>query len=155
MRILIMGLPGAGKTTFSDAVTTALRNQGFTVTWLNGDDIREMHNDWDFSLEGRLRQAERMRKYADQSPCQYQICDFGCPIPEMRDIYDATITIWIDTIKESRYQDTNKAFIPPAKYDVRVTSQDTDRWLPVILESLVVAHTHQPNQESTHSNNDL
>ena len=40
-RILIMGLPGAGKTTLAEALRNRLWENGRTVTWLNADEIRK------------------------------------------------------------------------------------------------------------------
>ena len=132
-RILIMGLPGAGKTTLAaDIGARLLFNKKFT--WFNADAIRERYNDWDFSEEGRLRQARRMRELADKEIEQGRlaICDFVCPLPEMREIFDADVTVWVDTIQEGRYEDTNKLFVPPEKYDFRVTEQDSTKWAAII-----------------------
>ena len=132
-RILIMGLPGAGKTTLAaDIGARLLFNKKFT--WFNADAIRERYNDWDFSGEGRLRQARRMRELADKEIEQGRlaICDFVCPLPEMREIFDADITVWVDTDQEGRYKDTNKIFVPPEKYDFRVTEKDSTKWAAII-----------------------
>ena len=132
-RILIMGLPGAGKTTLAaDIGARLLFNKKFT--WFNADAIRERYNDWDFSGEGRLRQARRMRELADKEIEQGRlaICDFVCPLPEMREIFDADITVWVDTDQEGRYEDTNKIFVPPEKYDFRVTEKDSTKWAAII-----------------------
>lgn len=137
-RILIMGLPGAGKTTLAaDIGARLLFNKKFT--WFNADAIRERYNDWDFSGEGRLRQARRMRELADKEIEQGRlaICDFVCPLPEMREIFDADITVWVDTDQEGRYEDTNKLFVPPEKYDFRVTEQDSTKWAAIIATHLL------------------
>ena len=128
-----MGLPGAGKTTLAaDIGARLLFNKKFT--WFNADAIRERYNDWDFSEEGRLRQARRMRELADKEIEQGRlaICDFVCPLPEMREIFDADITVWVDTDQEGRYEDTNKIFVPPEKYDFRVTEKDSTKWAAII-----------------------
>ena len=137
-RILIMGLPGAGKTTLAaDIGARLLFNKKFT--WFNADAIRERYNDWDFSGEGRLRQARRMRELADKEIEQGRlaICDFVCPLPEMREIFDADITVWVDTDQEGRYEDTNKLFVPPEKYDFRVTEKDSTKWAAIIATHLL------------------
>ena len=133
MRILIMGLPGSGKTTLSLNLFAMLSSD---VLWLNADEIRQKFNDWDFSEEGRLRQSSRMREIADVSNRDYIIADFVCPLPAMRDIYAADFTVWMDTITEGRYQDTNRLFEPPEKYDVRVTEQDANKWAKIIYEQI-------------------
>jgi len=137
-RILIMGLPGAGKTTLAaDIGARLLFNKKFT--WFNADTIRERYNDWDFSEEGRLRQARRMRELADKEIEQGRlaICDFVCPLPEMREIFDADITVWVDTDQEGRYEDTNKLFVAPEKYDFRVTEKDSTKWAAIIATHLL------------------
>jgi len=137
-RILIMGLPGAGKTTLAaDIGARLLFNKKFT--WFNADAIRERYNDWDFSGEGRLRQARRMRELADKEIEQGRlaICDFVCPLPEMREIFDADITVWVDTDQEGRYEDTNKLFVAPEKYDFRVTEKDSTKWAAIIATHLL------------------
>jgi adenylylsulfate kinase len=133
MRILIMGLPGSGKTTLALNLFAMLSSD---VLWLNADEIRQKFNDWDFSEEGRLRQSQRMREIADISNRDYIIADFVCPLPAMRDIYAADFTVWIDTITEGRYEDTNRLFEPPEKYDVRVTEQDAAKWAKIIYEQI-------------------
>jgi adenylylsulfate kinase len=120
MKILIMGLPGSGKTTLAKKLVAML--DGYvTVTWLNADEIRAKYDDWDFSPAGRIRQATRMRRLADESPDDVVVCDFIAALDEQREIFDADFTIWMDTIPEGRYADTNAAFEEPEQYDWRVT----------------------------------
>ena len=88
IRILVMGLPGSGKTTFSQELVKRLMLK-HTVKWFNADAVRKEHNDWDFSLEGRIRQSKRMRELADAKPDSFVVCDFVAPLLEMRDIFDA------------------------------------------------------------------
>ena len=133
MRILIMGLPGAGKTTLA---INLLKYFSPDVLWLNADEIRKKFNDWDFSESGRIRQSKRMREIADMSNRDFVIADFVCPLKEMRDIYDPNFLIWVDTITEGRFEDTNQAFIPPEQYDVRVTEQDAGKWARIIYEQI-------------------
>jgi adenylylsulfate kinase len=120
-----MGLPGSGKTTLAHELTSLLSPN---CLWINADEIRELYNDWDFSLEGRIRQSIRMRELADASEKEYVICDFVAPLVEMRNNFNADYTIWVDTITEGRYKDTNKLFVSPEKYDIRVTEQDSEKW---------------------------
>ncbi len=132
-RILIMGLPGAGKTTLA---LNLLNYFSPDVLWLNADEIRRKFDDWDFSYNGRIRQSRRMREIADVSNRDYIIADFVCPLSEMRDIYDPHFLIWVDTIAEGRFEDTNRAFVAPEYYDVRVTEQDAGRWAEIIYEQI-------------------
>jgi hypothetical protein len=151
-RILIMGLPGSGKTylaeclkkyleTYSKPIIehsiTPFTDSKITVGWLNADDVRKKYNDWDFSTEGRIRQSHRMRELADNMTNDFVICDFVAPLVEMRNNFKADWTIWVDTIKEGRYDDTNKAFIPPEQYDFRITEQDADKWAEFIGEHIL------------------
>lgn len=117
LKILVMGLPGAGKTTFTKKLVDFCP---FQINVYNADFIRTVFDDWDFSNNGRLRQAQRMSKFADASDF-ISICDFVCPTEETRKIFNADITVWIDTIKEGRFEDTNKLFQTPSKYDYRIT----------------------------------
>lgn len=134
MRILIMGLPGSGKTTLAKALAKKLDS----ALWLNADKLREIHKDWDFSYAGRLRQATRMRNYAEISEDEVVIADFVCPLPEMRDLFGPDLIIWVDTIEAGRFEDTNKVFVAPEKYDLRVHTQDAEYWAE-ILEGIVHA----------------
>lgn len=135
-RILIMGLPRAGKTTLAQALRQCLEFVGNKVIWLNADRVREEYNDWDFSHEGRIRQSRRMRDLADRIECHYAICDFVAPLEEMRQIFDADFTVWVDTVDQSRYADTNKVFVQPKTCDVRVTSKDAEKWAVIIAQKL-------------------
>jgi adenylylsulfate kinase len=127
MKILIMGLPGSGKSTLAKSLHELLPNS----VWLNADHIRRTYNDWDFSLEGRLRQAARLRKFADVCD-DIAILDFVCPLPETRNIVNADTVVWLDTISHSRFEDTNKMFVPPDKYDYRITSFEETIWSDII-----------------------
>ena len=142
-RILIMGLPGAGKTYLAQRLYGELIAHGKTVTWLNADQIRKDHNDWSFSTQGRIRQAHRMKIYADESTDDFVIADFVAPLKQMRLIYQADWVIWVDSIAESRYQDTNKMFDPPQYYDARITEQNGDYWAKE-LAFQIVNNVRQP-----------
>ena len=142
-KILIMGLPGAGKTYFAERLKMYLEKQGrrdlssapdtphqspnAKVKWFNADEVRRKYNDWDFSREGRIRQSIRMLEFALACSEEYVICDFVAPLPEMRHNFKADWTIWMDTIDEGRYEDTNKAFIVPEIYDFRITEQNAEK----------------------------
>jgi len=120
-KILIMGLPGSGKTTFAFRLKKYLESNNITVDWFNADLIRTQHEDWDFSIEGRIRQSFRMFELAKTSDKEYIICDFVAPLPESRNNFNPDYIIWLDTIDSGRYEDTNQMFVPPVKYDFRVT----------------------------------
>ena len=136
-RILIMGLPGAGKTYLAQQLKQQLASHGATVGWLNADEVRRHFNDWDFSREGRIRQSLRMRELADESNTDYVIVDFVAPLPEMRHNFRADWTIWMDTIDAGRYEDTNKMFVPPDVYDFRITEQAGEKWSEFVAEHIL------------------
>ena len=125
--ILIMGLPGAGKTTLANELATIIKSKR-----LNADEIRRAANDWDFSEEGRTRQAKRMAEAAlkIKSEGNNVIADFICPTPEARSLFPADYIVWVDTIKKGRFDDTNKMFVNPDEYNFRVTTQDAKNWAP-------------------------
>ncbi len=131
--ILVMGLPGAGKTTLADELAPKLNAKR-----LNADQVRKAANDWDFSEEGRKRQAKRMADFALELKNQgnYVIADFICPTPEARNLFPADFVIWVDTIKEGRFDDTNQMFVKPEKYDFHVTSQDAKVWADKIIKEI-------------------
>lgn len=135
-RILIMGLPGSGKTFLSKELKKRLESKGKKVQWLNADVVREKFNDWDFSEEGRIRQSVRMKVLADETDADITIADFVAPLPQMRINFNADWVIWVDTIKEGRFEDTNKAFIAPDHYDFRVTEQDCKKWSDIIISEI-------------------
>ena len=136
-RILIMGLPGAGKTTLAAKLLEFLTNNHKTVTWFNADEIRKEYDDWDFSETGRIRQSKRMYDLSTNVETDYVIADFIAPLVEMRNNYKADWTVWVDTIREGRYADTNKMFVEPEVYDFRINEQDSDKWSDFIGQHIL------------------
>ena len=123
MKILIMGLPGSGKSTFAEPLARSM----FGI-WINADKVREKYDDWDFSLESRIRQSQRMKHLSDGVVMAggVAVADFICPTEETRKEFDADFTIWMATIGIGKYEDTNKIFIEPEYYDIRIT-----KWIDV------------------------
>ena len=128
-----MGLPGSGKTTLASELVPLLK-----AKWLNADEVRKEANDWDFSPEGRTRQAKRMWDKAQEFKNQGNnvVADFVCPTPAARELFPADYIIWMDTIKEGRFEDTNKMFIKPEKFDYHVTTMDAKNWAPKIFKEI-------------------
>jgi len=118
-----MGLPGSGKTTLANELGPMLNAKR-----LNADEVRKEANDWDFSEEGRKRQAKRMADFANELKKEnnYVVADFICPTPEARSLFPADYIIWVDTIKEGRFDDTNKMFVEPPHCDYHVEGWFTD-----------------------------
>lgn len=133
MKILIMGLPGSGKTYLAEKLQPILN-----CAWYNADAIRGMANDWDFTPEGRLRQATRMKTFANFEVVNDRIviCDFVCPTEHARQMFDADLTIWINTITEGRFEDTNKLFEPPKAVDYEITSYLTDEEIEELARNI-------------------
>ena len=129
-----MGLPGSGKTTLANELAPLLNAKR-----LNADDVRREASDWDFSEEGRKRQAKRMWSKAEEYRSQghHVVADFVCPTPEARSLFPSDYVIWVDTIKEGRFDDTNKMFVKPDKYNFHVTTQDAKNWAPKIYKDIV------------------
>ena len=131
--ILIMGLPGSGKTTLANELAPML-----DAKRLNADEVRKEANDWDFSEEGRKRQSKRMAEFAKKirEDGKNVIADFICPTKEARNLFPSDYLIWVDTIEEGRFADTNKIFVKPDKFDFHVTTQDAKKWAPLILKEI-------------------
>jgi len=131
--ILIMGLPGAGKTTLANELSKLIECKR-----LNADEIRKVANDWDFSEEGRKRQAKRMSDAAIKIKKEGNnvVADFICPTPAARKLFPADYIVWVDTIKEGRFEDTNQMFVKPEKFNFHVTTQDAKLWASKIMEDL-------------------
>ena len=138
LKVLIMGLPGSGKTTLANDLHYLLNND-YKSYWLNADAVRKKFNDWDFSESGRDRQAKRMKDLAELHG-QYNdvvICDFVCPFEKTRNEFDADYVVFMNTINESRYEDTNKIFESPTKFNFEVKNKNSNYYSKTIYNELV------------------
>ena len=137
MKILIMGLPGSGKTWLAERLQKHLN-----CAWFNADEIRRMANDWEFGDEARIRQARRMRNLAnyEKSCGRTVICDFVCPTELTRYIYEADIIIWMDTIERGRFEDTNKLFERPANVDLHIDRFITEDEVVAVVNYIAGVH---------------
>jgi len=134
-KILIMGLPGAGKTTLARSLAPLLNAVVF-----NADEVRaHVNRDLGFSHEDRIEHSRRMGWMSDRvaEAGGTAIADFVCPTPQTRAAFGPAFTIWVDRIDEGRFQDTNRLFVPPARWDVRVTPGGSPRhWAERIVGQL-------------------
>ena len=161
MKILVCGLPGSGKTWLSERLVKYIKN----CAWYNADVVRKFSNDWDFSMEGRIRQAKRMQTFADfeRDNHRWVICDFVAPTNKVREAFAPDHVIWLDTIKEGRvvssklnelknisnlpfdavslskskeFEDTNKVFEAPRKIDTHVKHFMNDEEIKKLAEEM-------------------
>jgi len=130
-KILIMGLPGSGKTTLAKKLKILLK-----ADWINADKVRKRYNDWDFSRQGVLKQARRMRILANKSKKKFVIADFVCPYNQGRKIFKPDYLIWMDTVKKGRLSTFNKSFQKPKKFDFKVKSKNSTKYSKIIRERL-------------------
>jgi adenylylsulfate kinase len=135
-KILLMGLPGAGKTTLARALAPRLAAVHFEA-----DAVRaNINKDLGFSVEDRLEQARRMGWLCDQVVAAggFAIADFVCPLAETRAAFGPAFTVWLDRIEEGRFEDTNRLFQAPEDYDIRVTAEGTpEYWAEQVASHLV------------------
>ena len=131
-KILIMGLPGSGKTTLAKDLTKELN-----ADWINADDIRKKYNDWDFSKAGVLNQAKRMRNLAARSKKRFVIADFICPYEDGRNIFKPNLLIWMDTIKKGKFSTFDKTFQKPKKYDFKIREKNSKLWAIRVANKLI------------------
>ena len=132
--ILIMGLPGSGKTTLANELGPMLKAKR-----LNADEVRKAANDWDFSEEGRKRQAKRMADFAVKlkNDGNYVVADFVCPTKEARKLFGADFTIWMDTIEKGRFDDTNQMFVKPENFNIKIDTFDAKNWAQKIYREII------------------
>lgn len=133
-KVLIMGLPGSGKTTLAEKLVVKLN-----AAWFNADAVRQdIYSELGFSPEDRLEHAERMGKLCKWASMNggYAVADFVCPTKETRNAFDADFIVWVDRIKEGRYEDTNKMFEQPEDYDIKLEGGTPEEWVDQVINKL-------------------
>lgn len=145
MKILIFGLPGSGKSTLAEPFAELIGG-----VWINADVIRTQYDDWDFTPKGRLRQCLRMSHIADGVVMAGKIAvvDFVCPTQVTRDWFRADYTVWMDTIEEGRYEDTNQMFEKPPQCDYHVAEwfEDTHAQLVKVVNNYMLKQQDKPTE---------
>jgi adenylylsulfate kinase len=132
MKVLIFGLANTGKSYLSTRLKSAFADK--RVAYFNADEIREKYNDWDFSDEGRKRQAQRAVDFGKQD-VDLIMWDFICPFQSARDALGADLVIWMNTNQSSKYKDTDAVFERPEHCDIEVT--DKDWWTDDVTQETV------------------
>ena len=134
-RILIFGLSGSGKTTFAEKLWQALKNENINYAYFNADKIRDMFNDYDFSINGRIRQSDRMFKLCEMKR-EGAIVDFICPYETLRKRFN--YFVWMNTIKESDYKDTDKIYQQPKdiQADMIITDFNYDDKIKTVVNDI-------------------
>ena len=136
-KILIMGLPGSGKTTLAKELAPMIG-----AVHLNADEIRDNINvDLGFSEADRIEQAHRMGLLADiiNRAGYPAIADFICPTDATRLVYEADYVIWCDRVQESRFVDTNALFMKPRIYNIHVTEEGSVwTWAHMASERMII-----------------
>jgi adenylylsulfate kinase len=130
-KVLIMGLPGSGKTTLANLLVPKLN-----AVWFNADAVREdINKDLGFSKEDRIEHATRMGILCDWvvKSGQYTVADFVCPTKETREAFDPDFIIWVNRIEAGRFKDTNKIFEEPQGADVVLTDGTPPEWCDEVL----------------------
>tara|TARA_B100000700_G_C14402332_1_gene559785 strand:+ start:105 stop:527 length:423 start_codon:yes stop_codon:yes gene_type:complete len=131
-KILIIGLPGSGKTTLAKELKKSLK-----ADWINADKVRRKFDDWDFSKKGVLRQAKRMKDLAKKSKNFFVIADFICPYREGRKIFKPDFLVWMNTIKKGRVSTFDKVFQKPKRFDLKINIKNAKKYSKIIKYQLV------------------
>ena len=145
MKILICGLPGSGKSTLAEPFAKLING-----VWINADAVRKRYDDWDFSPEGRIRQANRMRHLSDGVILagKIAVADFVCPTDKAREEFSADYIVWMDTIKKGRFEDTNKMFQTPKHVDYHVAQwfNNTHEQLLQVVQNYMLIKEGKPTK---------
>jgi ABC-type cobalamin/Fe3+-siderophores transport system ATPase subunit len=123
MILLIVGLPGAGKTALAEELTA---RSG--AIHLNGGVARaDLSSDLGFTTTDRLEQARRLGAIARLISSQGKLCivDFVCPTKETRKMFGkADFTFWMNRTGNDLYENTNRMWqdLSEDEYDLRINN---------------------------------
>jgi len=128
MIIQIIGLPGSGKTELAKAL-----KERINAIHLNADEVRAtVNSDLGFNIEDRIEHARRMGEMArliEKQGMAPVIVDFICPTDATREAFGKpNILIFMDTIQEGRFEDTNKMFTVPKEFDFMFSDHKFDAY---------------------------
>ncbi len=147
-KILIMGLPGAGKTTLALTLAPMLK-----AVLFNADSVRaNINRGLGYSLEDRIEHARRMGWLCDRvvEAGHTAIADFVCPTPETRAAFGNAFVVFVDRIQRGRFEDTNRLFVHPAGFDLRVEPEGSPSyWAEMIFARLSLNRRVNLHQKRT------
>jgi nicotinamide riboside kinase len=127
-RILIMGLPGSGKTTLADELHELILSLGLRSRWLNENRLKEEYPNLTM---------DQIQEMANDATVDYVVGDFEARKSHERRYFNAHYMIWINTIAEEDYQFLNYGFEPPFRYNVCVTTKDAPKWAREIFRHIL------------------
>ena len=138
------GQPGHGKTTLAKAMLAHLQGQGEEAFHVDGDDLRALTTNVDYSKEGReenIRRAQMIAQYL-QSKGQTVVVSLVAPYRDLREDFKerAEVTeVFVHTSeirgREDKHAQDYEA--PISNFiDVDTTSKDVESCLHEVLEAV-------------------
>jgi len=132
MIIQIIGLPGSGKTTLATILVDRIN-----AVHLNADYVRAtINSDLGFTPENRVEHSRRLGEMAKMLSGQGLdvVVDFICPTAATRAAFGKPdICIWMDTITEGRFENTNKLWEIPTEFNYHFTAYDSKGQTDLII----------------------
>lgn len=138
------GQPGHGKTTLAKAMLAHLQGQGEDAFHVDGDDLRALTTNVDYSKEGReenIRRAQMIAQYL-QSKGQTVVVSLVAPYRDLREDFKAraeVTEVFVHTSEIRGREDKHaKDYEAPTSnfIDVDTTSKDVESCLHEVLEAV-------------------